>query len=179
MKMIKKEDLRDSYYYLGSSPKVHIGRWDKATGKFVSLVDKEVHHLPHFDDDNNGGFEPRGEVVSMYIMLRNLLTLLVKCSSPGWDGKDAVPIGLDIYEKASVFLESLAVTSSLPMLGAEIDGSITLEWLKNTQNKLFINIGKESQGTYYATLESKVMEGALPISQEVPDFILEIIRNLE
>jgi hypothetical protein len=182
--MIKKEDLKDAHYYIGASPQTHIAMWDAASGFFYGLIKAEETStpvslkIPHYEDNEEKGFFPRGEALSMYVMLRNLLNIMMKCTTPGWDGDTATSICLATFRKIAPFLENLLLTTAAPRIGAEINGSTTLEWFKNVDNKLIINIDDTGTGTYYAKSKEENWDGVFPIVSEVPDFILDIIRNI-
>jgi len=173
--MIKKSELRNELYYFGTGHNTFIGKWNTATNSF-NFIDEDgtVKSLPHYDDNPEIGFGPRCEVVSMYIMSKNMLTLVNKCSKHGWDNREAVPIPLDIYEKLSIFIN--VFVHNLPMLGAEIDGSITLEWIKHNEY-LTVNINGSDIYRYKSNIDNKDYEGIF-IKNDIPDIIFELVQKL-
>lgn len=176
MKTIKKENLRDSCYYIGTGPNMlpHIARWDKQDDLFHFIT-----KAPHSEDDKDYGFNPRSEVMSSYVLLKNLMGIMIKCSIPGWDGKTAAPISVEVYRKTAILIEAFSTEAIAPMLGAEVDGSLTLEWIKR-RNRFIVKISIHDQGSckYMTIFNGEKQEGFMPISKNIPENIIEIIRKL-
>lgn len=179
---IKKENLKDKSYYFGASLNTQIARWNKISGVFEYIDDGAVvKTLPYIDDtegSHSRAFSPRCEVVSLYVCYRNLITIVKKCSVSKWDGKNAKPVTMGVVSRVLSFLEQVATCYIMPTLGAEVDGSISLEWI-NEGEKYTINIGEG----YVAKATHKNSVGKINFESKfsldsIPEIILVNIEKL-
>ncbi len=60
--------------------------------------------------------------------LQKLVSIYERCSSPGWDARDAEAVSLVGYRSAMLFLLILPEHFSCPVPGVCANGQITLEW---------------------------------------------------
>lgn len=74
-----------------------------------------------------------------------LATLYEECKAPGWDGYGAEPVSAQTRANAAKFLCGLPRGLPCPDLGAEPDGSITVEWHDLGNNLLSLSISEDGQ----------------------------------
>ena len=178
LKTIKKENLRDRSYYFGAGHDTDLALWDNDTQLFHYVTpDFAVSSVKHIDDNLEKGFYPRCEVRSLYVLFRNFLSIVNNCSGPGWDKRDAKPVTFEVYKRLLSFLETLSMNTSLPMLGAKTDGSVTLEWVKKNE-RMSINVNHSDVGVCQINLKDIQDNKVLIISSEIPEEILEVVRKL-
>lgn len=179
MTMIKEEDLVKGSYYFGAGKDISLALWD--TDKFLSIDGKglSLKTVPHFNSDEINGFAPRCEVSSLYVFFKNVSKIFNDCQLPGWDGKDAVPISMQTYTKLMTIISTIMSQVHLPFIGAEINGSLTLEWYRKP-NKVTINIGNDDNDIYSCEILINNLKetGVLSMDTGLPDKILESIRKL-
>jgi hypothetical protein len=102
-----------------------------------------------------------------------------QCSVTNWDGYGAAPIAYETFLHAKHLLEALPLGTIAPTIGAEPDGHITLEWYKSPRRTLSVSISPEGELHYAALLGHKKRYGTEPFWGEVPDVIMDIIRQVE
>lgn len=102
-----------------------------------------------------------------------------ECSVANWDGYGAVPVASETFTQAKNFLEALPLGTIVPTIGAEPDGHITLEWYNSVRRTLSISISPEGELHYAALLGHKKRYGTEPFWGDVPDVIMDIIRQVE
>ncbi|MBI5307981.1 MAG: hypothetical protein HZB37_06555 [Planctomycetes bacterium] len=102
-----------------------------------------------------------------------------QCKAENWDGYGAAPITTATFQQAINVLETLPLGTIAPTVGAEPDGHITLEWYKTPRRTLSVSISPEGELHYAALLGQKKRYGTEPFCGEVPDVIMDIIRQVE
>ena len=108
------------------------------------------------------------------------LRIMVKqCSVENWDGYGAAPVTLETFRQAKKVLEALPLGTIAPTVGAEPDGHITLEWYKTPRRTLSVSISPQGELHYAALLGQKKRYGTEPFWGEVPDVVMDIIRQVE
>jgi hypothetical protein len=111
-------------------------------------------------------------------IFEKLRSLFIDCSHSGWDGENAEPISNDVLRNTWIFLQSLPLGMEAPSVGAEPDGSITLEWYRSSSRVLSISINSDSR-MYYAALNGiSRRHGSDVISGYIADDIIEIINQI-
>ncbi|NUQ60910.1 MAG: hypothetical protein HUU20_00365 [Pirellulales bacterium] len=101
-----------------------------------------------------------------------------ECSQPDWDGYEALPVIWDTYQHARRFLLALPLGTWLPSIGAEPDGHITLEWHLAPRRTLSVSIAPDELLHYAALLGPARTCGTEPFFDEVPERILDLIRDV-
>lgn len=108
-----------------------------------------------------------------------LYKMIKQCGVENWDGYGAAPVTLKTFQQAINVLEALPLGTIAPTVGAEPDGYITLEWYKTPRRTLSVSISPEGELHYAALLGQKKRYGTEPFWGEVPDVIMDIIRQVE
>ena len=101
-----------------------------------------------------------------------------ECSQPDWDGYNARPVVWDSYQNARQFLLALPLGTPLPSIGAEPDGHITLEWHLAPRRTLSVSITPDELLHYAALVGPARTCGSEPFFGEVPQRILDLIRDV-
>ena len=101
-----------------------------------------------------------------------------ECSEPDWDAYDALPVTWDTYQNTQRFLLALPLGTPVPSIGAEPDGHITLEWHRAPRRTLSVSITPDEQLHYAALLGPGRTCGSEPFFGEVPNRILDLIRDV-
>ena len=101
-----------------------------------------------------------------------------ECQIPNWDGYDAVAVEKQTYSNAYFVIESLPLGTSLPSVGAEPDGHITMEWYRNPRWSLSVSVSPEGMLYYAALFGSANIRGSEPFLGDFPENILNIIQKV-
>src|SRR5580658_2675571 len=72
-----------------------------------------------------------------------LATVWEECRQPNWDGFDAIAVTQDVLRNTYVFLESLPLGCPAPSIGAEPDGSLTLDWHRSLRRTLSVSVSPD------------------------------------
>ena len=102
-----------------------------------------------------------------------------ECNMPNWDGYDALPVEESTFRNACRFLEFLPFGLPKPSVGAEPDGHITFEWYQSVRRLLSVSISPDAKLHYAALLGLKRAYGTEVYYQEVPEVILNLIRQVD
>lgn len=108
-----------------------------------------------------------------------LYKIVEKCSTANWDGYGAAPVVRETFMNACNFMEVLPLGTTAPLVGAEPDGHLTLEWYRSPRRILSISISPAGELNYAALLGHRKIYGAEPFWGEVPRIILDIIHQVE
>ncbi len=108
-----------------------------------------------------------------------LYKIVEQCGVENWDGYGAAPVTPETSQRAKKILEVLPLGTIAPIVGAEPDGHITLEWYKSPRYTLSVSISPEGELHYAALLGNKKRYGTELFWGEVPDVIMDIIRQVE
>ena len=104
-----------------------------------------------------------------------------ECSSEGWDGECAKPISTEVWQIAKTFLKSFPLGIECPEVGAEPDGSITLEWYRSPNKVISISINPDGWMYYAALIGTSKRHGAdyalMGISDDLVEMILKVTRG--
>jgi len=102
-------------------------------------------------------------------------------STAGWDGEQAVPISKGALRYAQIFLQSFPFGIEPPEIGAEPDGSITLEWYRSSNRVMSISINHDGWVYYAAIIGTSRRHGVdfsmIGISDDLIDLISEITKG--
>lgn len=101
-----------------------------------------------------------------------------ECSQEGWDGYGAMPVAEASLVLARDFLRSLPLGVSVPSIGAEPDGEITLEWGSRPRHRLSISVSSGGDLHYAALLGPSTRYGTEPFFGDVPGVILRLIHGV-
>ncbi|MCH7685350.1 MAG: hypothetical protein IH899_01480 [Planctomycetes bacterium] len=112
------------------------------------------------------------------VLREELVDVWEECSQPDWDAYNALPVTWDTYENARRLLLAFPLGTPLPSLGAEPDGHITLEWHCAPRRTLSVSITPDELLHYAALLGPGRTCGTEPFFGEVPQRILDLIRDV-
>lgn len=100
------------------------------------------------------------------------------CREADWDGFGAEPITEDALRNAYLFLESLPWGLTMPSIGAEPDGQVTLEWHKSAWRTLSVSVTPDGDLHYAALIGPNKSYGTEAFFGEAPAAIIELIRRI-
>jgi hypothetical protein len=127
--------------------------------------------LNMLQESNALGFAAKGT-------FRQLFEVFKECSSMGWDGEQAKPISVEVLQNAERFLSSFPLGMEAPEVGAEPDGSITLEWYRSPNKVISISINPDGWMYYAALIGTSKRHGAdyslMGISNDLLKIIIQV-----
>ena len=112
------------------------------------------------------------------VLREELMDVWEECSQPDWDAYDARPVTLESYINAKRFLLALPLGTPVPLVGAEPDGHITLEWHRAPRRTLSVSITPDEQLHYAALLGPGRTCGSEPFFGDMPKRILDLIYEV-
>jgi hypothetical protein len=101
-----------------------------------------------------------------------------KCREANWDGYQAEPVSEDTYQLAGQLLKALPLGSSMPVIGAEADGHLTMEWFRSPRRTLSVSISPAGELHYAALMGASKAYGTEPFFGEVPEAIMNLINRI-
>ncbi len=101
-----------------------------------------------------------------------------QCREPNWDGYDAQAVSHDSLRNTYVFLESLPLGTPAPSVGAEPDGSLTLEWHRSPRRTLSVSVSPDGDLHYAALFGPNREYGTEVFFGEIPERILALIQRV-
>ncbi len=134
--------------------------------RFLSAEAREPHRRLH--GSNSLGIESA---------LRELGEVWNQCREPNWDGFGAVAVSSDALRWAYAFLEALPLGTPVPEIGAEPDGSFTMEWHRSPRRTLSISVGADGDLHYAALFGPSRSYGTEAFFGDVPKDILALIHR--
>jgi hypothetical protein len=127
----------------------------------------------------NGQYFRQSAVFSKQPAFDQLITIWEECKTPNWDGDDAFPVGEQTFSYAYHFITALPLGCSLPSVGAEPDGHLTLEWYRHPRWILSISISPEGILYYAALFGSSDVRGSEVFSGEISRTLLDLMQPVE
>lgn len=100
------------------------------------------------------------------------------CHQPNWDGYGAVPVSEDTVRNARAFLRALPAGIPVPSLGAEPDGSITMDWHRAPRHMLSVSVGTDGGLVFAALLGPTRIYGTEAFHGEPPKRIMDLARTV-
>ena len=123
----------------------------------------------HLQRSNAIGVEPVRE---------ELGTVWEVCRTPNWDGYGAAAVSQESLRNTYLLLDSLPLGLPLPSIGAEPDGELTLEWHHSPRRTLSVSVSPHDELHFAAILGPNRVYGTEAFFGEVPERILELIRQV-
>jgi len=112
-------------------------------------------------------------------IINELLQTFEMTRNSNWDGYGAERVGVVALSNAYRFLEALPFGSYPTGVGAEPDGSLTLEWHSAPRCTLSISIDEDGNLHYAALLPgSRKAYGSEPFLDSVPSTILALAHEI-
>jgi hypothetical protein len=108
----------------------------------------------------------------------DLSLIFEECQRANWDGYEAEPVSEDTYQLASQLLKALPLGTSMPDIGAEADGNLTMEWYRSPRRTLSVSISPEGELHYAALIGASKAYGTEPFFGEVPEAIMSLINRI-
>ena len=109
---------------------------------------------------------------------RELEKIFEECSSDGWDGERAKPVSKEVLRHAAAFLESFPSGIELPDIGAEPDGSVSLEWYRSAERVISVSVNPGGEIFYAAIVDGRKIHGRDSGSFGVSDDLLTLISRV-
>lgn len=112
--------------------------------------------------------------------LNSLEELFEECANGDWDGYNALPISEETYFEAKRIIQSLPVTSFIPMpeLTPEPNGEIAFEWRKNNRHILVASVGGRNEITYAGLFGLNKTHGTEYFNDTLPTVIFDNLKRL-
>jgi hypothetical protein len=107
-----------------------------------------------------------------------LFSVWNECKIANWDGYNAFPVKKMTLFNTYSFIEALPLGTSLPSIGVEPDGHLTLEWYRHPRWTLSISISPEYNLYYAALFGESVERGSEVFAGIVPRTILDLIQRV-
>jgi hypothetical protein len=107
-----------------------------------------------------------------------LVSVWDECKTANWDGYNALPVKEQTFYNTYFFIEALPLGFSLPSVGIEPDGYLTLEWYRHPRWTLSISISPEGILYYAALFGDSLEKGSEVFSGKVSRTILDLIQRV-
>ncbi len=101
-----------------------------------------------------------------------------QCREPNWDGFGALAVDNDTLRNTYMLLESLPLGPRPPSVGAEPDGSLTLEWHRSPRRTLSVSVSPDGDLHYAALFGPNREYGTEVFFGEIPERILALIQRV-
>ena len=101
-----------------------------------------------------------------------------ECREPNWDGFQALPVSQDTLRNTYEFLEAMPVAFPAPSIGAEPDGSLTMEWHRSARRTLSVSVSPDGYLHFAALFGPNRVYGTEAFFGEIPETILNLIRRV-
>jgi hypothetical protein len=106
-----------------------------------------------------------------------LLTVWEECKTSNWDGQEAFPVKEQTLNNARSFIDALPLGHSLPSVGAEPDGHLTLEWYRHPRWTISISISPEGVLYYAALFGESSTQDSEPFLGQISQSLLNLIKQ--
>ncbi|OGA37728.1 MAG: hypothetical protein A3G24_02805 [Betaproteobacteria bacterium RIFCSPLOWO2_12_FULL_62_13] len=111
-------------------------------------------------------------------VLANLDELYERCSQPGWDGYDAMPITEDTYNEARELIALLPALCPPPDATPDPSGHVSFEWYRSPRKVLVVSVNGTKMLTFARLLGARKMSGAEPYDKSLPQSIVDSLARL-
>jgi hypothetical protein len=112
-------------------------------------------------------------------VFEELLRTFHECREPNWDGYGAQALREETYHIAHQVLTILPLSTTVPSIGAEPDGQITLEWYQSPQRTLSVSISPNGDLHYAALLGTERICGTEAFRARMPAVLRGLIMRIE
>ena len=112
-------------------------------------------------------------------MFEELLKTFEECREPNWDGYGAQAVREATYHLAHQFLAALPLNTSVPSIGAEPDGQLTVEWYRSPKRTLSVSISPDGDLHYAALLGTERICGTETFRARMPQVVVDLIARIE
>jgi len=111
-------------------------------------------------------------------LLANLDEVYARCSQPGWDGYDAMPITEAAYEEALELITLFPTLCPPPDVSPDPSGHVSFEWYRSPRKVLVISVNGTRVLTFARLFGSRKMSGAEPYDRSLPQPIVDSLARL-
>lgn len=113
-------------------------------------------------------------------VFQSLDEVFEECTEEGWDGYDARPITEETYFEARRLIESLPLTSSIPMpeIIPEPSGEIGMEWSKGNRLVFVASVSGKNEIVYAGLFGTNKTHGTEYFGESLPSPIIENLKRL-
>jgi hypothetical protein len=116
---------------------------------------------------------------AFYEAIEALMSIKEHASQPNWDGYGAEPVRRETIWFACRFLEALSPGLPTPVVGAEPDGDITLEWYKSPRRTVSVSVTGAGDLHYAALVGPNKQYGTEAFFGDVPQPIVDLVRRIQ
>lgn len=134
-------------------------------------------YIDQLNQDNQQYFAQTA-ALSTQPVIDELLTIWEECRTPNWDGYDAYPVKEETLNYAYAFIQALPLGFPLPSLSAEPDGHLAFDWFHDPHWTISVSISPEGILYYAALLGNSDPRGSEPFLGEIPDRLLNLIKEV-
>jgi hypothetical protein len=106
-----------------------------------------------------------------------LFNIWEECKASNWDGQDAFPVKEETLNNTRLFIDALPLGYSLPSVGVEPDGHLTLEWYRHSQWTISISISPEGILYYAALFGNSDARNSEPFLGNISQSLLNLIKQ--
>ncbi len=106
-----------------------------------------------------------------------LFNIWEECKISNWDGQDAFPVKEKTLNNTRSFMDALPLGHSLPSVGVEPDGHLTLEWHRHSLWTISISISPEGILYYAALFGDSDVRGSEPFFGNISQSLLNLIKQ--
>jgi len=139
------------------------------TADYIRKSAKSIHS--RLQESNYFGVQSK-------VFIKQLDEVANECKESGWDGYNAFPVIKRTIDLTRYFFSKLPSVFSPPTIGAEPDGSITLEWYRSPSHVFSISISSDAY-IHYAYINGKVKRhGSEPLGDYISRDIVKLIDDI-
>jgi hypothetical protein len=113
------------------------------------------------------------------LAMNGLAAVAQECRTANWDGYGAEPVSQEAIDQAKRFLEALPLEMQPTSVGAEADGSVTLEWYRSIKRTLSISIASSARLHYAAVYDATGKSGFEDFFGRISEDIINLINRVE
>ena len=106
-----------------------------------------------------------------------LVNVWNECKTPNWDGYDSLPVLEETFINTYLFIKALPLGYTLPSVGVEPDGHLTLEWYRHPRWTISISISPEGILYYAALFGNSDVRGSEIFSGEISSNLFDLIKR--
>ena len=111
-------------------------------------------------------------------LLANLDEVYERCSRPGWDGYDAMPITEATYEEARELITLFPTLCPPPDVSPDPSGHVSFEWYRSPRKVLVVSVNGTRVMTYAILFGDGKLSGAEPYDKSFPKSVVDSLARL-
>lgn len=122
--------------------------------------------------------ESSGTEIAQVPLLSEIAAVAQECREPGWDGYGAEPVSLGTYRLAHRLALGLPDALPIPSVGAEPDGSLTLDWYRDPSHVLSLSVAPDGRTYFAANIGSRRRAGSDDFTGLLPAEVVDLINAI-